>query len=291
MKRQLPPLPALRAFEAAARRSSFKEAAEELAVTPTAVSYQIRRLEEQLGAALFERRIRQVSLTAAGEALHRAAARALDRIESEWTRLRDDRSTVVLLIGPMVAGRWLVPRMADFWRENPQIDLRLHHSARTYNLEAADADLAIAYGDGNWPQYTVEELIQIDMTPVMAPLLANALGPVERADDLMRFPLIHERDRQDWDRWIAENCSPNARSHGEVIIQDANVALHAAINGQGVALGIIRFIHDDLAAGRLMRPVETTIRPARAYYLLTRPRMPANSALRRVHDWLLRQAA
>ncbi len=290
MKRQLPPLPALRAFEAAARRGSFKDAAEELGVTPTAVSYQIKRLEEQLGAALFERRVRQVDLTSTGEALHLAAAQALDRIENEWARLRHDRTTVVLLIGPMAAGRWLVPRMTDLWKENPQIDLRLHHSARTYNLEAADADLAIAYGEGNWPQYTVEPLIQVDMTPVVAPALLDQMGPVAGPDDLMRLPLIHERDRQDWDRWIGENCSAGASPKTDIMIQDANVALHAAINGQGVALGIIQFIHDDLAAGRLVRPVETTVRPTRAYYLLTRPNWPMNPAMRRVYKWL-KQAA
>ncbi|MDH3667999.1 MAG: LysR substrate-binding domain-containing protein [Paracoccaceae bacterium] len=290
MKRQLPPLPALRAFEAAARRGSFKDAAEELGVTPTAVSYQIKRLEEQLGAALFERRVRQVDLTSTGEALHLATAQALDRIENEWARLRHDRSTVVLLIGPMAAGRWLVPRMTDFWKENPRIDLRLHHSARTYNLEAADADLAIAYGEGKWPQYTVEPLIQVEMTPVVSPTLLDETGPVGGADDLMRLPLIHERDRQDWDRWIAENCSAGTSPKTDIMIQDANVALHAAINGQGVALGIIQFIHDDLAAGRLVRPVETTVRPTRAYYLLTRPNWPMNPAMRRVYEWL-KQAA
>ena len=181
MKRQLPPLPALRAFEAAARRGAFKAAAEELGVTPTAISYQIKRLEGELGTALFERRIRQVNLTTAGEALHRATAHALDQIENEWTRLRHGRSTVVLLIGPMAAGRWLVPRMTDFWNEHPEIDLRLHHSARTYDLEAADAGLAIAYGDGNWPQYDVEPLFTVDATPVMAPALAQRLGQIGRA--------------------------------------------------------------------------------------------------------------
>ena len=290
MRRQLPPLPALRAFEAAARRGSFKAAAEELGVTPTAVSYQIKRLEDQLGAALFERRVRQVNLTSTGEALHLAAAQALDRIENEWARLRHDRSTVVLLLGPMVAGRWLVPRMTDFWKENPQIDLRLHHSARTYNLEAADADLAIAYGDGNWPQYTVEPLIHVDMTPVLAPSLAEKMEPIRDANDLMRLPVIHERDRQDWDRWIAENCRSGTKARSNIMIQDANVALHAAINGQGVALGIVQFIHDDLAAGRLIRPIPATVRPTRAYYLLTRPNWPMNPAMRRVYDWLRREA-
>jgi len=291
MKRQLPPLPALRAFEAAARRCSFKDAAEELAVTPTAISYQIKRLEQEMGAALFERRVRQVSLTPAGAALHRAATHALDQIESEWTRLRHGRSTVVLLIGPMAAGRWLVPRMTELWKEHPEIDLRLHHSARTYNLEAAEADLAIAYGDGNWPHYVVEPLISVNATPVMAPSLAEGLAAVTHPDDLLRFPLVHERDRQDWDRWIETHCSPGSRAPNNVVIEDANVALHAAINGQGVALGIIQFIHDDLAAGRLVRPIDTTMRTQRAYYLLTRPNQPMTPAVRNVYDWLKRQAA
>jgi LysR family glycine cleavage system transcriptional activator len=291
MKRQLPPLPALRAFEAAARRGSFKAAAEELAVTPTAISYQIKRLEEELGTTLFERRVRQVSLTSTGEALHRAAGEALDRIENEWTRLRHGRSTVVLLIGPMVAGRWLVPRMTGFWAEHPEIDLRLHHSARTYDLEAADADLAIAFGDGHWPNYNVEQLIAVDVTPVMAPVLAERVGPVKRPEDLLELQLIHERDRQDWDRWIAENCAPGSRPKHNVMIQDANVALHAAINGHGVALGIMQFIHDDLAAGRLVRPFDAAVRTARSYYLLTKRNIPFNPAVQHVYDWLKRQAS
>jgi len=289
MKRALPPLPALRAFEAAARRLSFKDAAEELSVTPTAISYQIRRLEEELGAALFDRRIRQVSLTVAGEALHRAAAEALDRIETEWTRLRHGRSTVVLLIGPLVAGRWLVPRLSDFWAEHPEIDLRLHHSARTYNLDTAEADLAIAFGDGNWPHYRVEPLIAVDYTPVMAPALAGRHGPLIGPDDLLRLPLIHERDRQDWDRWIAEHCSPGTTAHSHIMIEDANVALNAAINGQGVALAITQFIHDDVAANRLVRPFAPAMRTQRAYHLLTRPNTPMTPAVRLVYDWLKRQ--
>ncbi len=128
------------------------------------------------------------------------------------------------------------------------------------------------------------------MTPVVAPSLLDQIGPVMGPDDLLRLPLIHERDRQDWDRWIAENCRAGAKPKTDIMIQDANVALHAAINGQGVALGIMQFIHDDLAADRLVRPVETTIRPARAYYLLTRPNWPMNAAMRRVYEWL-REAA
>ena len=163
----------LRSFEAAARHLSFKRAAEELYVTPTAISHQVKALETQLGCRLFERRTRQVDLTRQGQELYTTLRRAFSDIDSCLERVRSmgAREVVTLGLGPIVGTRWLAPRLGEFWERHGDIDLRLHHTAFPLKYNSDQFDLAIAWGDGHWPALEVAPFINIEVTPVITCLI------------------------------------------------------------------------------------------------------------------------
>lgn len=287
--RKIRSVQALRSFEAAARHLSFKLAAEELFVTPTAISHQVKTLEDQLELRLFERRTRQVQLTRQGHELFTTLRRAFDDIDETVERIevQGSRDTVTLGLGPIIGTRWLAPRLGDFWQQHRDIDLRLHHSAFPMQQSVEHFDLAIAWGDGHWPQMTVNPLIDIEVTPVLSP----AMRQPRQFEDLLDYPLIHERDRRGWLQWFrAAGIELRPDNFGNVV-DDANLVLQAALDGQGVALGILPFVEEDLHAGRLIRPFSLAVDPGQAYYLIHRRKSLQKQAVRRVRDWLLAQIA
>jgi LysR family glycine cleavage system transcriptional activator len=292
MTRQLPSLSALRAFEAAARFESFKQAAEELHVSPTAVSHQIKLLERDLGQRLFVRRVRQVRLTEAGRVLQAGLGEAFDRMAAATAQCRrsTERATVTVGLGPIVASKWLSPRLSRFWQRYPDIDLRLHHSPRAVDFRESDVDLMIAWGEGDWRGVEVEELLRIRVTPVFSPRLLSGGRTLESPEDLAGFALIHQRDHGAWQDWFAAaGLAPEAARRG-VVIEDAHVGLQTAVAGQGVALGTLPFIDDELAAGRLVRPFDLAVEPQRAYYLVYPKAALAAAACRNLRDWLVEEA-
>ena len=289
MSRQLPSLSALRTFEAAARLSSFKDAAQELAVTPTAISHQVKHLESDLGVRLFVRRVRRVHLTEAGQMLQAGCAEALDGLERTVSliRRRSGRATITISLGPIFASRWLSPRLARFWRRCPEVDLRLHHARGAVDFKNSDIDLAIVWGDGRWPDVEVMPLLPIQVAPVLSPaLLKQPMLPT----DLLRLRLLHEGDERGWQEWF-EAQAVSAQTLSGVVIDDAHVALQAAVDGQGVALCVLPFIADELATGRLVRPFKDAFTPSRAYYLVHPKGAMQDRALRLLRDWLLEEAA
>ena len=290
MSRDLPSPTALRSFEAAARHESFKAAAAELKVTPTAISHQIKQLERQLGCRLFRRETRQVRLTELGQLLFSATNEAFDRIEAgvAQVRRRAGRATLTLGLGPILAAKWLTPRLPRFWQRCPEVDLRLHHSLRSLGFRASGIDLTIDWGDGRVPDATVERLLEIAYSPVLSPGLAG-VGLADAAE-LARLPLLHQRDHSAWRAWLAAAGLDPAAAERGVVFEDAHVALQAALEGQGVALGVLPLIADELAAGRLIRPFALTTRPAEAYYLVL-PAGRIDPDLARLRDWLLEEAA
>ena len=264
MPRRLPSITALRAFEAAARCESFKQAAEELGVTPTAVSHQVKNLEGSFGQPLFHRRTRHVRLTDSGALLYDGLREAFDRMEQAVLRCRNApaRETVTLGLGPIVAAKWLSPRLSRFWARCPEVDLRLHHSPVTLAFGATAADLAIAWGDGQWPGLSVEPLLEIQVTPVLSPRLRQTAGGLAKPADLLRLPLLHQRDDSAWREWLeAAGLTLPDRVPGTVI-EDAHVVLQAAIEGQGVALGTLPLVADDLTADGCYDPSPSRSRPA-----------------------------
>lgn len=284
-------LKALKVFEAAARLGSFKAAASELCVTPTAVSHQVRQLEDDLKLSLFHRQARKVVLTEVGKELFSVVNQSFGAIDEVINKLtRQSNLQVDVALGPMLAARWLIPQMADFWAQHHHIDLRMYHTAFMLDPLQHEADIILAWGQGDWPGVQAEKLFVPRLTPVVSPLLLQQRPPLTSIQDLRHYPLIQHRDGQDWAHWFEHFNIPT--SHVEKrVIEDANVALQAAIAGQGVGLGLVDFVEDDIKAGRLIRPFEETIEPRRAYYAICKQASLQKPQVRQVYEWLLGEPA
>jgi LysR family glycine cleavage system transcriptional activator len=288
MMRRLPPLASLRAFEAAARHLSFKRAAAELLVTPTAISHQIRLLEETIGTHLFERRPRQIVMTAAARLLYPvlrdgfdAFARALHELSK-----RPPREVVTISATRAFTAKWLVPRVAAFQKRQPDIDLRLLAADEVVDLRAGAADLAIRYGRQSSAGLRAEPLMVERYVPVAHP----SLGLRKRAD-LTRFPLIHFEwhraapDNPTWQRWFRAaglRSSDNAGLH----FTDESHAIQATVAGHGVGLLSLTLVADDIASGALISPFGPKI-PGKPCYLVHASERAMSAAASAVRAWLL----
>ncbi len=285
------PLTALRIFEAAARLQSFKHAARELNVTPATVSNQVRRLERDWDCLLFVRKPRQLVLTEAGRALAQVVGRAFEDIKSEIdaqvTRLT---KSVTLAVGPIFASRWLIPRLNRFRRQQPGIELVLHHGPRIAGAESMITDVAVDWGTGEWSGLEFTHLLNIRYLPVLSPALARANGGLKTPADLARFTILHQHDRSEWHAWLQLAGVPGLDIADETVIADANVAVQAAIDGQGVALGSFPFVQSDLDSGRLICPLDIALEPTRSYHLLTRPGARKHAEVESVCAWLENEA-
>ncbi len=286
------PLTALRSFEAAARLLSFKGAAEELRVTPTSVSNQIRQLERNWNCLLFVRKTRKVLLTDAGRSLARVVGRAFDDIRAEVdNHITTNRKTVTLAVGPIFGSRWLIPRLSNFYRMHPKIELVLHQGPRITNAEQLVTMIAVDWGTGDWAGLEARRLFAIRYSPVASPTLLRERGGIRVAQDLANFPIIHQWDREEWNAWLRHAGAPDLTFVHETIMRDANHALQAALEGQGVILGTFPFVEPEIAAGRLARPLTLELHPPRAYHLLTRPGGRALREVGAVCDWIEAEAA
>ncbi|UHQ23127.1 transcriptional regulator GcvA [Lysobacter sp. 5GHs7-4] len=291
--RRLPPLGALRAFEAAARLSSFKRAADELAVTPTAISHQIRLLEDQLGVRLFERRTRQVALTAHAQRLYPVLREGFDAFAAAVAAIGASRARRAITLSATVSftAKWLVPRVAAFRAAYPEFDLRLHASDDPVDLLAGVADAAIRYGQGPYPGLVCLPLIEDRFAPVCSPRL-NLRTP----EDLRALPLLHVEWRHpaartpSWRGWCERAGLDAVAVDAGLRFTDDSHAIQAAIAGQGVALLSLSLIADDLASGLLVQPIGPTLEGYRhnLVYADTGPPAAEVAALR---DWLLAQVA
>ena len=200
MGRRLPSLNALRAFEAGARHLSFTRAAEELHVTQTAISHQVRQLEAELGFSLFRRSTRRLELTAEGQRLALPLSQALDRIGEavEAVRARRRDSVLRVSMAPAFGAKWLVGRLSRFWLAHPEVELELHHSPVLADFTRDDVDLAVRYGRGPWPGLVSELLIRLEKIPVCSPRLLEGEHPLRRPEDLAHHVLLHEGDHAFW---------------------------------------------------------------------------------------------
>lgn len=290
--RRLPPLSALRAFEAAARHGSFKLAASELAVTATAISHQIRSLEEYTGLALFERQVRKVVLTEAGAALYPVLREGFNAFELVLRGLGENKARPQVTISATNAfmARWLAPRIADFRRQHPNIDLELHASDQAVDLGADDADLAIRYGRGPYPGMVADTLF----TDHFAPLASPALG-VSGPADLATLPLIDFKWSREhplnptWKNWFAAAGLPWTAPQGQLRFSDEGHAIQAALAGQGIALLSLELLADEIAAGRLVQPFGPAI-PGHSYHLVRSAGHAPAPHIEAAQAWLLSQA-
>ncbi|WP_052262061.1 LysR substrate-binding domain-containing protein [Leisingera sp. ANG-M1] len=289
----LPSLPALRAFEAAARLGSFRAAAEAINVSPTAVSHHIRGLEAYLNIQLFTRDGRQVHLTDEGARLADGTAKAFRILEATVDSVArwPEKTTVRIALGPSFATRWLLPRFGDFCAKFPDVELKLVQTPLLVSPQNVDADIFITWGDGRFPGMISEPLVSVLSAPVASPALLQRLGHPQSPADLKRFPLIHQRDTLGWNAWFMEaGVSLNGPLPGPVI-EDTNVVLQAAAAGQGIVMGWIPLIDTDLESGVLVQLFDTTVSENRAYYLVRPESGPNEGITGEICDWLLAQAS
>ena len=265
MMDRLPPLTALRAFEAAARHMSFARAADELNVTPAALSFQIKSLEEHFGAPLFRRLNRAVELTEAGKALAPGITDAFQMLQAAWRAAGRTVDTGVLTVtaGPAFTAKWLAPRLFDFAQSHPEIELRFAASLRLMDFERDDIDIAIRFGFGgdDGPNLYSEKIVGEWLTPMMHPDLAARFPTPE---SLLNAPLLHQDDIAwlrpacDWTAWFRANGLELGEIHGARFSQ-ADHAIDAAQAGAGVVLGRITLTDRALRDRRLVAPFQTAI--------------------------------
>jgi LysR family transcriptional regulator, glycine cleavage system transcriptional activator len=306
---RLPPLPALRAFEAAARHLSFKKAATELHVTPAAISQQIKALEHYLGVGLFRRLTRSLELTEQGSAMQPKVRAAFDCLAAavDCTR-RESGGALNVTAPPSFATRWLVPRLARFAAAHPDIELRLSSSHDTIDRRdntavfddglidprCAASEIAIRYGTGDYPGCRVEQVFTPDYVPVCSPRLM-AERPLDNVIDLREHVLIHDEttdgeERQpNWREWL-KLAGVNLDAGRGPRFSNAVMAVEAALDGQGVALASKPLIESDVAAGRLCLPFDLAMASPYGYYLVMPEALAERSSVVAFRNWLLAEA-
>ena len=289
MARRLPPLGALRAFEAAARHLSFTKAGEELHVTQAAVSHQVKALEEWLGLRLFRRRGRQVFLSEAGQAYLADVREAFDQLAAATGRLWQREASGVLTVTTLasLAASWLVPRLGQFRTLHPEIDVRISATDDLIDFGRDDVDLAIRYGTGDWPGLEVVLLMNEDVFPVCSPALLDGPVPLREPADLQHHTLLHDDLQLNWKAWLdAAGVKDIDPERGPGFNLSALV-VDAAVAGQGVALARSALVGHHLRAGRLVRPFDVKLPANYAYYIAYPPASRDLPKVRAFTDWLL----
>lgn len=301
MARFIPGTGSLKAYEAAARHLNFTRAAEELHVTPAAVSHQIKEFEDQLGQRLIERTSRSMRLTAAGEILHAAVTEALEGLARALQRIERGRETARLKVSAStsVAAKWLVPRLDDYMKLMPGAEVQLDVSDRVRDFARDDIDIAIRFGNGNYPGFRADRLFDNTIFPVCSPALLKSKKPLVHPRDLLQHRLIHvEWSGQgvtwpNWRMWMLAAGVTDFNETRGLYLDNAGLALQAAMDGQGVALGDSSLVSDDLAAGRLVQPFSLTIKgpPQFAYYVISTLEAQNDPLVRAFREWILDEAA
>ena len=289
---KLPPLAAVRVFEAAARHQNFTRAAEELGMTQAAVSYQVRLLENRVGAPLFIRQPRQVVLTLLGQRLAGPVARALADIGTVFREICEENQAALTISAlQTVAITWLSPRLAQFQVENPQFDVRVRTSQHLVDFATEAVDLALRYGPGGWPGVTAEKLFDCHYYAALcAPELRDRLALREPAD-LLHAPLLSPGDAK-WRVWFADlgidSWKPDGRATMTLEMQAMSV--QAALRGHGVALASPELFAYDIAAGRLVFAAEHAVRSEWAYWVVYPQARQREGKIRLFRDWILAEA-
>lgn len=271
---RLPSLNGLRAFECAARHMSFTRAAEELNVTQTAISHQIRRLEDELGVRLFMRLKDGLALTDEGNAYLPGIRSAFLELRYSTEKLLESSNNSVLTISTLVsvASKWLLPRLPSFREAHPEIDVRISASTERVDFRKGGIDAAIRYGDGNWPGLRADWLMADEIFPVCSPRLLTGDKPLNTPVDLAHHPLLQVSGvtANDWNDWLHAAGQPPLTANGPRLTFDlAMMAVQAAIDGQGVCIGRSTYVDDDLRAGRLVAPFDLRLKSASGFYLVT----------------------
>jgi LysR family glycine cleavage system transcriptional activator len=284
----LPSFAAIRVFEAAARHLSFTRAAAELGMTQAAVSYQIKLLEERLGATLFLRRPRALALTEAGQWLAPRTSEAFDLLRDAYAHFVE-RESATLIVNTMhtFAAQWLSPRLGKFQLLHPRIAVRMETTQRLVDFSREEVDVVVRSGKGKWDGLTSLKLVDVRFTPMLSPELADRVGGLRTHEDLLKVPLLDPVDPW-WERWFEAHQLPLAaldRENAPTIMLQT-ITAGAAMQGAGAALLIPEFFELEIAAGRLVAPYEALSENGNAYWLAypeSRRNVPKIKAFR---DWI-----
>ena len=292
MLRRLPPLNALKAFEAAARSESFTRAAQELSVTQGAVSHQVKALEAILGIKLFSRERQRLVITEAGREYLAVIRDALDRIAVGTEHLVQRQSSGILTVStsPDFAAKWLVHRLGRFAESHPDIDLRISAASHHVDFAREDVDLAVRHGDGNWAGLAVVRLCPERLFPVCSPKLVAGRNRITTASDLLSFPLLRLGDWKTWTRWFEAAGVADPVAHGPVLNR-ASMLIDAAVDGQGVALARTALAAWDIINGRLVRPIDVSLRMSNTYWIVCPKVTSGVPKIATFRNWLLAEAA
>ena len=285
---RVPSTQALRALDAFARHGSVWRAADELRLTRSAVSHQLRLLERDLGFELLHRVGKGAGLTARGRRYANSVRKALAMID-EAGAMHDERGVggpFVISCTPGFASLWLCTHIGEFLERYPDVALHIRTPRRLDETANPEVDVFIAFGDGNWPNRSVELLSEVEFTPLCSPVLLNKAGGFNEPADLLTVPLLHLVEYDDWTRWFALAGVEVADPEAGIIFSDMNLLLSATSAGQGVAMGDELTCGRALASGSLVRPFELAVKSMRAYYLVMEPQKSGHAVSRAFCDWL-----
>ena len=287
---RLPPLAALRVFECVSRHMSFTEAARELSVTQGAVSHQIRALEDWLGFELFQREGRALRLSRGARAYADTIAGALQQIAAQTDALRQARSHQVLTVRGYTTFlvRWLIPRLPAFQAAHPDVEIRLEASADPVDFKRDQADVAVLYGSGTWPDLKADLLFSDELVPVCSPQLTGKSRKMSAAK-LLGLPLLHLNvRRRDWPDWIEMVGLTREADRRDMRFEDLSIVYQCAIDGLGVAMGQRKYLADEIANGRLVVPIDEPLTRDAGYYLVCPKESAGDPKVERFRAWLLR---
>ena len=292
MARQIPPLTALRAFEAAGRHLSFTKAADELHVTQAAISHQVKSLEKYLGLKLFRRLNRTLLLTDAGQLYLPPLTDAFEGITRATHRLRQHlgRARLTVSVLPSFAAGWLVPRLGRFRQRCPDVDLRIDPTNSLTDFRRDDVELGILYGRGNYPGLRTDRLMREEFFPVCSPRLLEGPAPLRDPADLTHHTLLHDDMTVDWRTWLLAAGVEGVDAERGITVTDSSMLLRAAIAGQGVALARSVLAADEIASGRLVRPFDVDVPAEYAYYLAYPEKSADQPNVVAFREWILEEA-
>lgn len=297
LKDRLPPLSSVIAFEAAARSGSYGAAAAQLNVTSAAISRQISRLEASLGTKVFQPLGRGRRLTVQGRTLFEAVTVSLEQLATAVTRIRHESASAPLTIATPLAfaSLWMIPRIVSFRQKHPSVELRFITADADLDPVTGDIDLAVRYGNGDWPHLVVEPLLQPKVFPVCAPAFLDACGGISSIDELLGHTLL---DRETvgtwgigWSRWLDSlNAHPKKRMN-KIFFNSYEVIVRAAVAGQGIALGVDLLVQDLLRQKLLVRPMKKQVLWREGYFLVSAIGKPARPSMKVFAEWLATEIA
>jgi len=291
MSSRLPSLTTLRAFEATSRLLSFSKAAEQLGLTQSAVSHQIKSLEAQLSVVLFDRHTRNVQLTAAGKSFAACVHAAFDLLAAGVDQVLAESSETTLRVSTFMSfsAKWLIPRLNGFRTRHPKIHVRVDVRDELANFGNDRIDIAVRTGSGNYPGLVSELICNNEIFPVCSPSLLEST-PISTFSDLELTTLIHDEgwaNGPSWHDWLRYFTKARIKPTAHLHFTHSNLALEAAISGQGVALGRTPLVADDLAQGRLVRLFDVSLQSDLAYWLIYPRSNARRPAVRAFRDWIL----